>query len=322
MNQPLVSIIIPTYNRAHLIGETLESVLKQTYKNWECIIVDDESTDNTLEIVEKYLKLDNRFQYHQRPSRLKKGANACRNYGFELSKGEYINWFDSDDVMLENFISLRLDYFDDLTNIIVATGYSVDNNLNIINKIDLNNTKDLFKDYTLWKLKIFTPSILFKKSFLMNFELFNLNFHRGQETEFFSRLFYKLPKTEYKIINEPLFKYRQHQDSKSFKNKQYVKRYIKSLTLNSIANLKKGIELRDNEIIEFHYKLLLNYFFGGINKNDRENLNLIIKQVTTILFTINFYKGIKFFLISFLMSKLKIGRTKLKKNLVNILENN
>jgi glycosyltransferase involved in cell wall biosynthesis len=322
MGNPLVSILIPTYNRAHLISETLNSVLEQTYTNWECIIVDDGSTDNTEEIIREFTKRDSRFQYHYRPTYIKKGANACRNYGFELSNGEYINWFDSDDIMLEDFVTFKINNFEELTNMVISTGYSFNRELNILKKIDLNVKKELFKDYTLWQLKIFTPSILFKKSFLLNFELFNLNFHRGQETEFFSRLFYKLPKSEYKIFNEPLFKYRQHQESKSYKNKQYVHRYIKSLTMNSIANLKRGIELKDYDIIEFHYKLLLSYFFEGISNDDKKNVNLIAKQVALILLTISFFKGIKFFFISFLMVRLQIGRTKLKRNLFNIFQDN
>ncbi len=65
MNNPLVSIIIPTYNRAHLIHETLDSVLAQTYTNWECIVVDDGSSDNTEEVLESYINKDFRFQDYQ-----------------------------------------------------------------------------------------------------------------------------------------------------------------------------------------------------------------------------------------------------------------
>ena len=92
MKEPLVSIIIPTYNRAHLIGETLGSVLAQTYQNWECIVVDDGSTDNTEAVLATFTAKDSRFQYDQRPKDRLAGGNAARNYGFELSKGEYINW--------------------------------------------------------------------------------------------------------------------------------------------------------------------------------------------------------------------------------------
>ena len=102
---PLVSIIIPTYNRAHLIGETLDSILAQTYTNWECIIVDDGSTDDTDAVVGKYVDKDLRFHYYPRPADRPKGANACRNYGFERSNGEYVNWFDSDDLMVSDKLS-------------------------------------------------------------------------------------------------------------------------------------------------------------------------------------------------------------------------
>jgi glycosyltransferase involved in cell wall biosynthesis len=95
-SKPLVSIIIPTYNRAHLISETLDSVLAQTYKNWECIIVDDGSNDNTDEVVSEYVKKNNRFKFYHRPDEHLPGGNGARNYGFKMSKGEYVNWLDDD----------------------------------------------------------------------------------------------------------------------------------------------------------------------------------------------------------------------------------
>jgi glycosyltransferase involved in cell wall biosynthesis len=101
---PLVSIIIPTYNRAHFISETLDSIMAQTYSNWECIIVDDGSMDNSEFVISKYVELDSRFQFYYRPAERIKGANSCRNYGFELSKGEYIQYLDSDDLISFNKI--------------------------------------------------------------------------------------------------------------------------------------------------------------------------------------------------------------------------
>ncbi len=109
MNQPLVSVIIPTYNRTHIMGETLNSVLAQTYGNWECIVVDDGSNDATDELMEFYSEKDSRIQYYRRPSSLPKGANACRNYGFSRSKGEYIQWLDSDDMLSADKISKQIE---------------------------------------------------------------------------------------------------------------------------------------------------------------------------------------------------------------------
>ncbi|OBX21232.1 hypothetical protein A9996_07590 [Gelidibacter algens] len=99
MQNPLISIIIPTYNRAYIISETLDSIIAQTYAYWECIVVDDGSDDNTSEVMKAYCECDNRIQYHKRPENIIKGASSCRNYGIKRSEGEYIQFLDSDDVL-------------------------------------------------------------------------------------------------------------------------------------------------------------------------------------------------------------------------------
>ena len=105
---PLVSIIVPTFNRTHHIQETLQSVLSQTYSNWECVVVDDGSTDQTLNILGEYSKKDARITYYSRPKEKEKGANACRNYGFEKSKGSYVVFLDSDDLLAKDCIETRV----------------------------------------------------------------------------------------------------------------------------------------------------------------------------------------------------------------------
>lgn len=110
--QALVSIIIPTYNRAQLIGETLDSIVAQTYKYWECLVIDDGSTDNTEEVVGNYTANDARFQYQKRSEDHLPGGNGARNYGFKLSTGKYIQWFDSDDLMTPNALEIKVREFE------------------------------------------------------------------------------------------------------------------------------------------------------------------------------------------------------------------
>jgi len=304
MENPLVSIIIPTYDRAHLIGETLDSILAQTYTNWECIVVDDGSTDNTGEILAAYCKKDNRFQYHHRPKDRPKGANACRNYGFELSKGEYVNWFDSDDLMLDNFIKAKTDLINKKLELIICSGNKVDNQLNNKERIPLNEEVDLYKEYVLWSLQVLTPSVLFKKSFLNSKELFSNKIFRGQETELFSRLFYKLDATNYKIINEPLFLYRQHIGTKTSKNKTYNKLFKESQSFINIENFKRSLELKDEELIVHLYKTLIKLLFLGIKNNHIENSKKITKKLISILkeknkkLTAELYVVAKFYLLT------------------------
>lgn len=87
-----------TYNRAHFIVETLKAIQNQTFLDWECLIIDDGGTDNTLEVIAAILESDPRFQVFKRPDNYKKALPGCRNYGLDLAKGDYIIFFDDDDI--------------------------------------------------------------------------------------------------------------------------------------------------------------------------------------------------------------------------------
>lgn len=294
MNNPLVSIIIPTYNRASLIGETLDSILAQTYTNWECIIVDDGSSDHTDEVVLAYVKKDKRFQYHKRPDTHKEGGNGARNYGFELSKGEYINWFDSDDLMFENFIESKLECFGNEINIVVNIGID-----NAVRKDDLKQntickSDNLFKDYLMWKFSILTPSPMFKKSFLLGKDLFNLDIKRGQETELFSRLFYKIHSNAYKIIDVPQVFYRQHIGSISYKDKSYNAEYKKSQLFVFIQNLELCIDLHDKQLIRHTHNLIVNVFFEFLRNREKESAVNLVNKMFRVLKTTDNSKALKF----------------------------
>lgn len=317
MNSPLVSIIIPTFNRAHLIGETLDSVLAQTYTNWECIVVDDGSTDNTEEVVLGFVEKDSRFQYHKRPENKPKGANTCRNFGFQISKGEYVNWFDSDDVMLTDFIQTKMSFFKPEYELIICSGHFTDEKMNVISTINLNEETFLFKDYFLGKLQVLTPSVLFRKTFLEGKELFSNKIKRGQESELFSRLFFQLPKSSYKIINIPLFLYRQHLHSKTFRNNSYVEKYKESQTFIAIENFKKSIELNDSDLICHFYKQLLDYFYRGLEHKHYKNVVFILNNFTPLLRKINWKISIQFYLSGYFFLIIKRGSHKIEKYFKN-----
>jgi glycosyltransferase involved in cell wall biosynthesis len=118
---PLVSIIIPVFNREELIAETIKSVLDQTYTNWECILVDDGSTDQSQKVIAKYCEKDSRIKYYQRPDFKIKGASTCRNYGFEKSVGELIQYLDSDDVMGPNKLKGQIELYKTSSQLVLFT---------------------------------------------------------------------------------------------------------------------------------------------------------------------------------------------------------
>jgi glycosyltransferase involved in cell wall biosynthesis len=100
MNQfPQVTIIMATYNRADFISETLQSIQNQVFTNWECLIIDDGGTDNTAEVIAPVVEQDKRFRLLKRTDIYLKGLPGCRNYGLDLAKGEYIIFFDDDDIV-------------------------------------------------------------------------------------------------------------------------------------------------------------------------------------------------------------------------------
>jgi glycosyltransferase involved in cell wall biosynthesis len=119
----MISIIIPNYNRADLIGFTLDSLLNQTFENWECIIVDDGSTDESEACVKKYLNKDSRFSFYNRPQSFAKGANSCRNFGLSKAEGQYIKWVDSDDLLTPNCLQLQFELIDNQPNAQVCLAY-------------------------------------------------------------------------------------------------------------------------------------------------------------------------------------------------------
>ncbi|MGY5850396.1 glycosyltransferase family 2 protein [Salegentibacter sp. F14] len=96
---PEISIIMATYNRSHLIQETLNSIVNQSFRDWECLIVDDGSNDDTFSVIKSLLDSDQRFKYYKREVKYKKGLPGSRNMGLDLAKGKYIQFFDDDDII-------------------------------------------------------------------------------------------------------------------------------------------------------------------------------------------------------------------------------
>jgi GalNAc5-diNAcBac-PP-undecaprenol beta-1,3-glucosyltransferase len=95
---PKVSIIMATYNRSQYILESILSIQAQTYQDWECLIIDDGGTDNTVEVLRPILEEDQRFKYLFRTPKYQKGLPGSRNYGLDLAEGDYIIFFDDDDI--------------------------------------------------------------------------------------------------------------------------------------------------------------------------------------------------------------------------------
>lgn len=216
----LIGIIVPTYNRAHLIGETLNSIIKQTYSHWECLIIDDGSSDDTLKVVENYLSQDKRIFYFRRPNEYVKGAAGARNYGLDLAikRGvEFVQFFDDDDIMYPQKLELQLKPFlyDEK---MVFTVCKFDKLVQM--KEGESNfhrpSYDLHHEHAgdailSGDLKINTLSSMWRMSILKDFR-FNEALSHAEEWELFTRIGYHFP-SNYGIVDEYLYSYRKHKNT-------------------------------------------------------------------------------------------------------------
>jgi glycosyltransferase involved in cell wall biosynthesis len=107
MNPSLISVIVPCYNYGSLLAETLDSLVAQTYPNWECIIIDDGSTDNSRAVAEEYQSRDARFRYVYQPN---KGMSAARNLGLTTIQGQFVQFLDADDLLAPRKFEKQIDY--------------------------------------------------------------------------------------------------------------------------------------------------------------------------------------------------------------------
>lgn len=136
----LISIIVPTYNSAKYIKKCVESVEKQSYSNWELLIIDDGSTDNTYEILKELEAMDDRLHVFRQEN---KGPGIARNYGIDIAKGEYIVFIDSDDTIKNDYFNILKDKKEDVVFIDVDR---VNENGKILKKEYMSQYEKLTKE--------------------------------------------------------------------------------------------------------------------------------------------------------------------------------
>ena len=120
MKEGLVSIITPCFNGEKYVSETIESVIAQTYQNWEMIIVDDGSTDNSVQTVEEYLKKDKRLILVQQGN---SGSAVARNKGIQQASGQYIALLDADDLWMPDFLEKQIAFMEEKDAVCVSCAY-------------------------------------------------------------------------------------------------------------------------------------------------------------------------------------------------------
>lgn len=177
-DRPLVSIIMPTFNREKLLPVAIKSILNQTYTNWELLVVDDRSTDNTKELIEHYSNKDGRIKYLL--NERSKGPSGARNFGIHHAEGKYIAFLDSDDEWLEHHLSSSLEVLLNEKVKVCFAGYYERVNGKIVSSEDFKKRKSLEKAVILLKPRIKGKLVFFGEGFfeyniMERFNLYHIN---------------------------------------------------------------------------------------------------------------------------------------------------
>jgi len=195
--EPLVSVIVPCYNYGHFLADALRSVQRQTYKNIECVVIDDGSVDNTSEVAGLFCESDTRFRYYYQKN---SGASSARNYGIRMSSGQFLQFLDSDDLIMPEKIELQMRVFSGNSDIdIVYSGFkyfsSCEENMFTVNDELVEDTwtpkvsghgNDLLDVFFLGNIAV-TQAILVRKKAIQDVGFFDESFRTMEDWQFWLR---------------------------------------------------------------------------------------------------------------------------------------
>lgn len=179
----LISIIIPAYNAETTLTEALDSITHQTYPNFEAVIVDDGSTDNTARVAKQYSSVDSRFRYYYQEN---SGVSAARNKGIELSTGQFVCFLDADDYFEDTYLERMYSAITGMGGDVCYCGYNyVLGSYKRKNRTRFKNGNILL-EYILGKIKVHTTGWLIKKTLLTKNQIyFPEGVSWGEDFEFF-----------------------------------------------------------------------------------------------------------------------------------------
>ena len=240
----VISIIIPVYNQEKYLAETLNSVLNQSYSNWECILVNDGSADNSVSVINQYLAKDNRFSFINSEN---KGVSHARNLALKQVKGDFILFLDGDDLIHPEKLQIAISNFEQNTNLGIVfntTNYFQDTIENVLFAIQLETELVNFNGILLyWGEKITIPihSAIIKKTLLEGIE-FNCELTAQEDWLVWLRLFKNNPNVL--VLDKVLSYYRKHNTSRT-------------QTVSLKDDHFKALQIFENYIDVADYKLLL-----------------------------------------------------------------
>lgn len=245
-NKPLVSVIVPCYNQGKYVFETLKSVQKQTFRNFECVIVNDGSSDDSQNVIEIFCQSDSRFRFFYKKN---EGVSIARNYAIKHSRGEYILPLDADDVLSPDYLQESLEVFSNNPNIkLVYTETRLFGRINSTLKLPDYNFELLLSR------NLIVCTALYKRVDYDKTKGYNPNMSSGLEDWDFW-LSFLTPKDIVYKINKELFFYRIKKDSRNVSGETDITNQRKQIWYNH-RDLYSSYFFNPKESVE--YILLIN----------------------------------------------------------------
>ena len=220
MENELISVIVPIYNVENYLRMCLDSIQNQTYKNFECLLINDGSPDNSAEICREYAAKDSRFRYFEKENG---GVSSARNLGMKCANGDYITFVDPDDWLDPDYLEilyLKMMEYDADVAIATYKKYSVSDRCYYFHVLDQDYYEKIYTGDELLAELPYRESFdstfnvswgkLFKRSLLYSL-VFNEQRVMGEDLEFNFKVFLRLNKCLY--IHKPLYNFRQHNSS-------------------------------------------------------------------------------------------------------------
>ena len=223
---PFVSVIVVTYNRAQYLADALDSIQRQTFKDYEIVLVDDGSTDNTKEIVERYQGIRYIYQEHS-------GISKARNTAVKAAKGKWIATLDSDDLWREDKLQKQVDYVRTHTDCRIV--YSTFRNFTDIPENELNERqKDLLQTVMKWCL----ATALVDVRLFDEIGLYDETMEHSADADWSFRLRFFKENMEH-CVDEPLYLRRIHDTNISNSRKEFYSTDLRKMAIDAYRKMKK-----------------------------------------------------------------------------------
>ena len=290
-----ISIIVPCYNQSQFLDACLQSVVEQTHSNWECILVNDGSTDDTEEIALAWCKKDHRFIYRRKQNG---GLSSARNFGLEAAKGNYIQFLDSDDILDKRKFELSLAQLkleENNTKNIVITNF----------RMFTENPIDSSNPFCVLNMELFNlRSVLLKWESVFSipihcglfhidlFEDFRFPEELKAKEDWVMWLYLFQKGAQVCFINEPLVYYRSHSKSMTNDVKYMLENHMKAIFyINDIISKKDYIEFLSVELKQkFEENSTLKTTIDNIKKTTSYKVAEKIKKTFVVDFFLKIIK--------------------------------